>query len=65
MYMGVVLEYISVYHVHVWCPWKPEEGTRSPGIGIIDSCKLWSGSWESNLNPQEEQLVLLTTEPPF
>ena len=38
---------------------NPEEGIRSPGTGVIDSCELSYGYQES------KQSVFLTTEPPF
>ena len=41
----------------------PCEGDRCPGTGITDSCGLPCGCWELNLDPLEEQPVLLTTEP--
>ena len=27
---------MSGYHMHAWCPQKPEEGVRSPGAGVIE-----------------------------
>jgi hypothetical protein len=27
---------VSVYHMHSWCPWKPEGGFRSPGTRVIN-----------------------------
>ena len=38
-------------------------GIRSPGTGVTDSRELPCGCWELNLDPLEEQPVLLTTEP--
>jgi hypothetical protein len=35
-----------------------EEGIGFPWAGVIDSCELLCGSWESNLDPPEEQSVL-------
>lgn len=37
------------------CPWRSEEGGRSPGAGfkVNASCQTWSQ--ESNFYPQEEQ----------
>jgi hypothetical protein len=36
---------------------------RSPETGVTDSCELPCWCWELNLDPLEEQPVLLTTEP--
>jgi hypothetical protein len=36
---------------------------RSPGTGVTDSCKLPRGWWERNLDPLQEQPVLLAPEP--
>ena len=33
------------------------------GTGVVDDRELPCGCWESNLEPLEEQPVLLTTEP--
>jgi hypothetical protein len=35
----------------------------SLGTGVPDSCELPCGFWELNLDPLEEQPVLLTAEP--
>ena len=43
MCMNVLPAYMSVYHVHAWCPWRPEEGTGVPGTVVMDSCKLPCG----------------------
>lgn len=47
--------------------WLSEEGTRAPGTGATDGCKLlcrcWS-YWSYNLGPLEDP-VLLTTEAPL
>lgn len=37
MYVSVLPEYIYMYHMHVWCPWRPEEDIRSPGTGVMNS----------------------------
>lgn len=36
--MGVLPSYVSVHHVHAWCPYKPEERVRSPKTRIKDVC---------------------------
>ena len=38
------------------------EVVGSPGTGVMDGCKPPCGCWELNLDPLEEQPVLLTTE---
>lgn len=40
-----------------WCPWRPEEGIRSPGPGIMEGCEV-----PSNLGPMQECPVLLTSD---
>lgn len=42
----------------------PEEGARSPEIGVINRCEL-PVVLELNLDPLEEQPMLITTEPPL
>lgn len=32
-----------VYHAHVWCLRKSEEGTVSLGTGVTDDCELSRG----------------------
>lgn len=46
---------------HAWCPWGPEDGVRSLGVGATGrSCPVSAVNRTSVL---EEQLVLLTAEP--
>jgi hypothetical protein len=45
-----------------WCPLRPEEGTGSIEIGVTE---VVSGCWEPNLDPPEEQPVLLMSQPPL
>ena len=52
--VGVLPVSISVYHLYVWCQWRPDEGTGSPGTGITDSCDLSCGCLELNLGPLKE-----------
>ena len=43
---------------------KARRGHWIPGTGVINDCELPCGCWELNLGPlEEQQLVLLTTEP--
>lgn len=37
MHMSVLLAYVYVLRVHAWCPLRPEEGTVSPGTGVIEA----------------------------
>jgi hypothetical protein len=41
---------------------ETRRGHWDPGAGVIDGYELPCGCWELNLNPLEEQPVLLTTE---
>lgn len=43
-------------------PWKPEEGSRCPGVGVADDCEHPTGHWEPHLGVLEEQQALLTAE---
>jgi hypothetical protein len=60
--MGDLPACIPVYHVHAWCPQRPEDCISSPGTEVIRGCELPSGCWDSNLDPLEEQQMFLTTE---
>lgn len=59
--------YECFIYVHIYlcalCPWRTEEGTRSPGNGVKQGCEQPCGCWESNLYHPEEQPALLVTEP--
>jgi hypothetical protein len=37
---------LPVYHMHVWCPWRPEEGIRSSGTGVTSGCHHYMGAWD-------------------
>lgn len=39
---------MSVFHMHVCCQWRPEEGLRSPGIGVSDGCEV---PWTLEVDP--------------
>nr|XP_042133715.1 A disintegrin and metalloproteinase with thrombospondin motifs 17-like [Peromyscus maniculatus bairdii] len=39
---------------------RTEEGIGSPGTGVIDSCESPCGCWELDVDPLEEQPMLLT-----
>jgi hypothetical protein len=63
--VNVLLAFVSVYHVCSWLPQRPTGGVSFHGTGVSESCELSRGSWELNLSPLEEQLVISTTEPPL
>lgn len=44
----------SVHHRHAWYLQRPEEGIRSPEIGVLDGCKLPCRYWEPNPGSLEE-----------
>ena len=52
----------SVHTVHVWCPWMPEEGIRTPGTGVGEGCELPPELGERNLGPLQEQPVHFPSE---
>jgi hypothetical protein len=53
---------MSVYHVHAWCPRRPEEVIRFLAIRVINSHEPPCECWELNLGSQEEWPMLLTAE---
>ena len=46
MFMCVLPVCMSVYHVHAGCSRRPEEGIKSSGTEVIDSCELPCRCWE-------------------
>ena len=54
--MGIFTSlHVHVYQVCALFPWRPEEGVEFPRTGVIDP----------NLDPLQEQQLLLTTEPSY
>lgn len=51
-----------MYHMRSCCSWRPEEGIRTAGAGVPNTCKLLCGCWKVNLDLLKEQSGLLTTE---
>lgn len=45
--------YIYIACVHIWCPQKPEEGSRSSGATVVESWEPPSKCRERNLDPLE------------
>jgi hypothetical protein len=62
MCTDVLPAHVTMYHVHSECQWGWEEGVGSPDTGATDGCEPTHGCWESNLDPMEEQSILITTE---
>jgi hypothetical protein len=56
MCMSILLAYMSL-------PLEARRGQWIPEAGVTGSCGLLCESWDLNLGPQEEQPVLLTSEP--
>jgi hypothetical protein len=48
MYMSVLSE---VYHIWVWCPWRPEEDIGFPESEVTVGCAPLGGHWECNSGP--------------
>lgn len=46
---------VSVQHGRGYFTWKPEQGTWSPGTGVINGWKPSWVCWELNSDPLEEQ----------
>jgi len=56
--------HMSKQHMHVCCPCRLKEAIGFPGTGVTDrGCELPCGRCDTNLGPQEEHPVLLTTQP--
>lgn len=53
---------MSMHHVQVWSPQRPEGGIRVLELGLqtVVNCHMSAGN---KSGPLEEQLLLLTTEP--
>jgi hypothetical protein len=51
-------------YIYTYYPWRPEEGFRSPGAGVIGSYEPTTLLfWDSNTGLLQEQQVLLTAKP--
>lgn len=56
---------VSIYASPACCLWRSVGDAGSPvSMGLMDGCELLSRCWELNPGPLQDQLVLLTTEPP-
>lgn len=62
MYMNVLLDCMSMYHIHAWFLRRLEERIRSPGTELMDCCEPSRGCYASSSGPDKQQ-VLLTAEP--
>lgn len=61
----VLCLYLYGYITCSQCLWKPEESIGFPGMTVTDGCERPYEFWESKLDLEEEQLVLLMVEPSF
>jgi hypothetical protein len=52
-----------IYHVHVCCPERPDQGLKSPVIALTGCSELPRACWERNTGTLQEQQVFLITEP--
>lgn len=50
---------VSVHHLQAWCPLRPTEVIRVPGLGVTDDCNTM---WVPRIKPMflEEQPVPIT-----
>lgn len=55
MHMGTLLICVSVHHVGIWSPPRPEEGIESPESGVPDGYELSYCWWVRKPSPPEEQ----------
>lgn len=60
--MSVLSACLYVYHMFALCERRSEEGITFPGNGVTGGCEMNCWCWELNLDPLQEQLVLLTTK---
>lgn len=63
--MGVLHPCTFVYQMCAWCPWRSEEGARSPGTEITHGCEFCGTMWVLRIKPRSSgrAQVLLTAEP--
>ena len=59
MCLSVLPACVYVYHVSAWYLQKSEEGIKSPGTGVTDSCKP-CGCWEPNVSSARAASALYT-----
>lgn len=58
--MGILFACMSVHHLCVWWPRRPEEAIGSPGTGVTDSCKPPS---KLEIKSRFDPASALTTDP--
>lgn len=58
--MDVLSACMSVPHMLVWYPHRPEESIVFLTAGVIDGSRLPCGCWELNPSPLKDQPMLLT-----
>lgn len=46
---GVWPAFISVHHMHAWCPWRPEQAVRFPWTRVTDG---WMLLWVLGIEPR-------------
>lgn len=59
--MSVLSACMYAYQMRAWCPQRPGEGFKFPGIGVKDVCEFLCGCWATNPGALQEQKVFLTT----
>lgn len=52
--------HVYMYTTCMQCPQKPEEGVRSPGTGVRDTCESLCRYWKMNPGSLQEHPKLLT-----
>lgn len=64
MYISVLLTCLYTYQMCAWCLQRSEEGVGSLGAEMSEmhGCEPPHGRCEPNLDPREEQQVLLATD---
>lgn len=62
MCTGVLSACISVFHLYVYCPHRPEMASDCPGTWVTDGCEQLCGCWESDPGLLEEHPLFLTME---
>lgn len=40
--------HICLHHVLAWCPWRSENGIRTPRTGVLNSCEPPHECWKMN-----------------
>ena len=63
MWMNTLPAHVYLHYMYASCLKSSEEGIAPPWTKVTDGCIATCECWQWNPGPQQEQQVLLTTEP--